>query len=263
MERNDIEGALSRGRGRKSGRTWRCPADADLAAFADGALDEKRRSRVERHVADCSYCLQQLSALAMPSSELENPPVSEELVARARGLVEEERRQPALSIWNWKAFTGAAAVAVLGLVFLIRTPVNSLPSPDPVGQEAVQSQPVGGGLSGNGEPAASQAPAVRTARPGDNTPVVHLPPNAKFGAPDELPLAWSPVEKALYYEVAILTEEGDVAWQQRTETTAATLPAGVRARLKGKYYVSVRASLPDGRSVRSRAAGIDLLDLNN
>lgn len=48
-------------------RSWRCADELQLAAYVDGTLEDESRRKFERHAADCTACLSQLSFLMKAS----------------------------------------------------------------------------------------------------------------------------------------------------------------------------------------------------
>jgi hypothetical protein len=86
-------------------------------------------------------------------------------------------------------------------------------------------------------------------------PELTAPRNGRFAPGEQAGLQWRAIDRAIYYEVQVVTGEGAVMWLQRTETTSLDVPPQV-LRTAGTHYVTVRAFLPDGRSVKSRATPI-------
>ena len=75
---------------------------------------------------------------------------------------------------------------------------------------------------------------------------------------DGLEVRWRGVPGSLFYEVHLVTADGSVVWEGRTEATEATLPAGVHLVPGQKYYVWVRAYLSEGKTLKSPAAGFSV-----
>jgi hypothetical protein len=67
---------------------------------------------------------------------------------------------------------------------------------------------------------------------------------------NKLVFRWKPVAGARYYEINVVTSEGDPVWQGKSSKTNANLSPG--AALKdGTYFVWITAYLADGRLHKS------------
>ncbi len=66
-------------------------------------------------------------------------------------------------------------------------------------------------------------------------------------------LRWQAVPGTSYYDIDIVTEEGDVVWQGKSEATSTRLPAERALRAGTKYFVWVRAHLSSGGTIKSPA----------
>src|SRR5258706_4438993 len=112
MDEQDLKELLQGGRNWRSRRGWRCPDDMLLMKYVDRRLDLKARESLEAHLADCDFCLGQVSFLvhsAVWSDPSEVPPP---LLARATHLVSDNRRTALLPGWRWAAVTATAAVGL-------------------------------------------------------------------------------------------------------------------------------------------------------
>ena len=67
---------------------------------------------------------------------------------------------------------------------------------------------------------------------------------------------WSGVDQSLYYEIQVLSDNGDIVWEGRTEETRLQLPAEFQLDHNKEYFVWVRAYLPDGKTIKSKAVAI-------
>jgi hypothetical protein len=74
----------------------------------------------------------------------------------------------------------------------------------------------------------------------------------------EVEFRWTAVPQALFYEVRVLSAEGDRLWEQRVDGTRTRVPASALSQERGKMFVSVRAQLPDGRAVKSEVVGFSV-----
>jgi hypothetical protein len=65
-----------------------------------------------------------------------------------------------------------------------------------------------------------------------------------------LEFSWEPVPSCRYYDLHLTTSEGELIWQQTSETATLQLPASVMLS-KGEYFVWVTAHLKDGGMSKS------------
>ncbi len=92
----------------------------NLSAFMDGELAGRKRRRLERHLADCPVCRQQLHQWRALYNLLEGPvqPAPPFFAARLRARLQESRSERRVLRW-----APASAAVILGLAvgFLIGT----------------------------------------------------------------------------------------------------------------------------------------------
>lgn len=67
----------------------------------------------------------------------------------------------------------------------------------------------------------------------------------------EVEFRWKSVRGSHFYEIRVVTAEGDVVWEGRVETTRARLPDNIELVPGREYFVSVRAYLPEGKTLKS------------
>jgi hypothetical protein len=215
-------------------RGWRCPDEIQIAAFADGNLSADEREKLSKHIADCEYCLGQVAALAK-LAEAAPVDVSGDLIARAVKLVPRGTPAGRSHGWRW----AAAATAAAGLVFAIM----------PLLQKPVVTQPVA---------AKAEARAVRQAPSVASRPEIEFPSEGQAVGAQDLEFRWRGMDGALFYEVSVVTFEGDVVWHGQADNTHARLPATVVLAPGHRYYVSVSALLSQGKTVKSSTIGFNL-----
>lgn len=211
-------------------RTWRCPDETQLAAFVDEGLALRERARVEAHAAGCDYCAGQIGALvrlaeAEPPSEV--PPA---LLARARALAPVSVARLG---WRWGMAAAAATCFAVILTFSVR-------APRPSGDSAIEQ--------------------VRTAPDSNAVPELLFPREGALVARQGLAFRWRPVERSLYYDVRILSADGDPIWNARINGSEAPIPQSIRLAPGQKYYASVDAWLPEGKSVKCPIVGFAVRD---
>lgn len=220
MTEEDLRKALTRNS--QDHRTWRCPDENLIAAYVDRGISGRAREQVEKHLAACNYCLGQAAELTRlldsdPSSDI--PPF---LVARARELAPFKalRRKP---VWRWGAIGATACIAILATL-LVRQP---------------------------GMPIAPPVESFRKAPERVDYPAMLLPRDGETLEAGSIAFRWTPVEGAMHYELRLLSADGDLIWQSRTDETDTRITKDVTLSPGQRYYVSVTASMPDGKSLKS------------
>jgi hypothetical protein len=202
---------------------WACPPPAVLGAYFDGEIDAASRQQLERHLADCEVCLEQVGLLAR-AAITPVAPVPAPLLAKAAAV---DSRSSRATIVGW----AAAAVIVVAGGFLLT-------------QQAARPAIV--------------APATNAVRGVDATEVVVIEPgDGAVLSRESGVVGWEPVSRALFYEVRLTDVDGALWWETRTEATSVTIPAGA-LRPSAHGYIWITAHLPDNRSVRSPARAISI-----
>ncbi len=64
--------------------------------------------------------------------------------------------------------------------------------------------------------------------------------------------------RSLFYEIRVVTAEGDLVWRERIEGSRVQFPAGVQLVKGQKYFVWVRAYLPEGKTAKSAVVGFNV-----
>jgi len=62
---------------------------------------------------------------------------------------------------------------------------------------------------------------------------------------------WTAVPNSLYYQLRIVSDEGDLLWQERVDGTEWKLPAGLVLSPGAEYYVRVDAYMSEAKSLPS------------
>ena len=258
MEEKELTTLLG-SRGSKISRPgWRCPDENQLAAYVNGqAVD---RQKLERHLADCEPCLETTALLVTQFDENEHVPAA--VLARARSLGENARGVK----WNW-GWTAAAATACLLIVasivlWQLWTAKTARPSTELLAQVKESSLPSEEKPANTNSSATVPSPHVEKPRARETqTPAVRsveASPKLTLVFPREgstvrLPiqsLRWLPLADATFYEVKIVTEDGDAVATQSTNNTELPLPADA-LKPGSKYFVTVVAHLSGNRTIRS------------
>ncbi len=211
-----------------------CPADDRLAVFMDGGLDKAAHDHLIRHLSDCQYCLDRVGMLGRARDDEAPVLVPQTLLARGQRLASagqgparhEAGRKPRIS---W----AAAAVLVLAVALVARQVPEPAP---PAGPPAVPDR----GLRES-----------RSIDPGIAGPRLLSPSEGSRLTAGGLEFNWAPVPDSLYYQVRILSSEGDLVWQERVAGTRWTPPAAFELVPGADYFVRIEAWLDDSRSVKS------------
>ena len=217
-----------------------CPDEHQLAAYADQQLIGAERERVESHLAACDTCLQQVGFLIrqVQASAAEVPPW---LLHKANEL--ETAKQANSQAWRWAAV--GAALVLVGLSTAVWRDMRPDYAKSRAATIATVRQP--------DEPSVGGPESEMSVRGGSNPvslPTVLSPQEDSTVDTSDFVIRWQPVADAAAYEVRLVTADGDFVWQQRVPNTSVKPPQ--RALRQGsKYFLLVRALLPDGKALQS------------
>jgi hypothetical protein len=243
-ELNLLAKMLRGGAGEKpSKRHWNCASDETIAAYVDSALGESARARVQEHLAGCAYCRSLVSDVVKQGRETDVPEAPAVLLERAHALVAPKPKQWA---WCWGAATAAGVLASAAIaVMVLKTPQRlTLPVwPSPAVPVLMESKP-----------------AIQVTPSGDeNTrklkslqywPSILSPHPGSVVAREQLEFRWNAVPDSMYYQIRVMTPDGDLVWEGDSTATDVKLPRQLTLN-SGKYYVSVSAILKNERAVKS------------
>ncbi|HSF16324.1 MAG TPA: zf-HC2 domain-containing protein [Vicinamibacteria bacterium] len=204
-------------------RTWRCPDETLIAAYAQSGLAGRDKDRLEAHLADCEVCVSQVAFLLKAQEATGIEPAPDWLVKRARAMGTQDSVAPLL---RW-AMAGGVVLAITGAFWLYQS----------------------GGGSGNS----------RTVRGGNEASLEILRPREGAVLPNEgLEFQWEEAEGALFYEINLVTTRGDLLWQSRVDDSKVRLPSGMSLAGNEKYYVWVRAHLSDRGTIKSETVAFEV-----
>ena len=228
-----------------------CPDEQQLAAYADRQLIGDERHAVERHLAKCDTCAEQVGFLvsAVPG-QLE--PVPDELLRKAVALGKREGKG---AFASWKPI-GVGAFALLLLVAGLSWQLienrsvrngafskGSTPEQPPVVAQNHLSNPK----------SSPDRDEVRGSGDAESRFLSPLP--GSVVAPASLVFRWKPVTDAQFYEVELVSDDGSVIWEQRAQSASVPLPTSVHL-VKGKtYFVRLRVHSVRGSVEQTRALG--------
>ena len=248
MAERMLRESLSRWTGREQ-RGWFCPDESALAAYVDGKLEGGPRVKMERHLAGCEHCLGQVSFLVRMQGEDAGVPVPAGLLARAKELGAQQAGPVFLPGWRWAAVAGVTAGLAMVIAVSLRQPEFTTPTPLPPTAPAVERAEPQGQTQPKG------APPDKVRGPAAEAPSFEVvsPREGEILSREKVSFRWRPVRGAVSYDVRVVTEEGDLVWESRTEGNRAVLPASVPLEPGRKYFVWVVAQFPGGLTLKAQA----------
>jgi hypothetical protein len=223
-------------------RGWNCPDEQALASFLDCACDPELRKRLEDHLSSCTYC-RALVTESVKTARLENlRPVPPAVLSRVRSM---GNTAPRRWRWSWLPLSMAPVGCAAVLLFAWLQAPQTLDLP----RRAAPSAPAVFKSPSSGPEIVRPADVVRGSDHGLPLPTVISPAGSSVIEPDRINFRWRAVPHASYYQVRVLTAEGELLWQHDSAENhlhddGLTLPAG-------RYFVLVSAIMENGRSQES------------
>jgi len=217
-----------------TGSTRFCPEDQEIAEYFDGVLPQDEQGRLERHLTDCRYCLARVGVL----SRLEGLPfgrrIPGDVLATAKAMTPTARghRQKAASAW-----------AVAALVVLAFGVVSQLHNTWQIGRDSY--------ISAHAVERSGQLRETRNISLAPKGPIFLDPAEGFAVIPEGYLFRWTPVPNSHFYQVRIISDSGDLLWQERIAGTEWKIPAGTRLTPGAEYFVRVEAFLSDTRTLKS------------
>jgi len=225
------------------GRRWNCPGDPMIAAYADGTLGQLKKSWVEFHLAGCQRCRLLVAEVIKAQRETDLPLPPLELKWKAISFAEQN---PSPQRWVWVPAGVLAAIALLAVFSVILRKPEQLIVVSP----AAPSAP----LIAKAELAATHSTPVREIERKRASlqlfPSVIVPQADSVIRRERLEFGWKPIPHSRYYEIRIVTLDGDLVWEGQTEKSDLQPPSDVAMR-DGSYFVWITAYLADGRVAKS------------
>ena len=227
MDPDELASLLAEEAPERPARSPACPDENRIAGYVDGGLDAAVCQELEQHLADCGHCLALVGLLSRERSASASEPAPSPVLAQAGARARKEPQHRWRSAPQW----AAAAAVVLAAPLLVQLGR----SPD-------------AGLEGQGPPAPA---AIRKFEPTPDTLQV-LVPGAGGAVDAQRPqFRWSEVAGSPYYEVRILTDDGDVVVRERVTGTTWQVPPEVRLQPGAEYFVHVDAYPSGDKAVSS------------
>jgi hypothetical protein len=225
---------------RRPRRRWSCPDEETISAYIDRTLDDNRSKRVVSHLVDCTYC-RELVATTVKLQRVEDlPEVPAGLMRRALAAGETQSRR---WVWRWAPVSSAAAALVCaGLIVAVwRAPQELVIHKRPA--------PTAPAIMKFEGPKAGEAPqSGRERKPSsyETEPTMITPQQGQLVSRSHLKFRWNAVPNAAYYQVRLVTAEGDLVWEGSSGTRELGVPDSLVLN-GGKYFVLVSAAMNNGR----------------
>jgi len=232
-------------------RGWRCPGEGVIAAYLDGVVNAADRSRIESHLADCEYC-RSLVADVVTTQRSHPPALPLGLTSRAIALI-----APGAGRGRWILLPAAAMAAVAFVVIatvMFRSPQQRI--------EPAPSAPPAPVIAKSEPPSTVNHPVADVVRKVTSEvvlPSVIFPKPDSVVTHDQLEFKWKPVPRSRYYELHVVTPEGEPVWEAQSEGAFLKVPSDVRLR-DGPYFVRISAYLDDGRVQESAVIRFQVTD---
>ena len=217
-----------------AGPTPFCPEDQEIAEYFDGVLTEDEQARLERHLADCRYCLARVGMLGRLEGHRPDRRIPGEVLATAKAIA---RRVPG----RWKKMAPVWAVAAS-----VALALGVLSQLDSTGQSEVRLIPSFSTVE--------QSSNLRETRSVNSTvtgPSFLSPLESPATIPTGYSFRWTTVPNSRFYQVRIVSDNGDLLWQERITGTEWRIPAGTYLTPGTEYFVRVEAFLANTRSLKS------------
>jgi hypothetical protein len=214
-----------------SERTPACPDDFLFTTLAKGGLALDENQSLKEHLSQCGFCIGQLADLSRIEKLEEGEPVPDLLVARARRLGKDTGFRVQAPRW------AAAALVVLavGVVFKPFSDRQTVPGKPPVVGEQL-----------------ADVPQFRSIDRSNVRPEILIPSSGQALPVSEPVFEWTAVQGSLYYDVRLVSAEGETVWEERVKSTRQALPGDLQLQAGTDYYLRVDAYLAEAKRVSSR-----------
>ena len=212
----------------------KCPTEQQLAEYADQQSIGADRHVIELHLVGCDRCLRQVGFLVR-NPDAEPPKVPEHLLERAKRLGSRKPRKLVFP-WGW-ATVATGALAALLVIFMTGSRPDQQVAPTAVqGNSAAVLQP--------STPVApspvGETSAERGIKAGTPQQLLQFPQAGQTVAAVDLTFRWSGAANALFYELQVLSDDGDVIWETETKSNSAKLSGRVHLSKGRTYYVRLK-----------------------
>lgn len=233
MEQHRLIELLQQKSAEVSGQTRFCP-DAELITnYFEGSLNERARSGLKRHLVDCRFCMARVGNLERSANKEKPQGVSGSVLADAKRL-----HKPPLPSGSWGTPAWAAAAVVVLAIAVVFNQFSD--------QQLTQGD----------APVSTQLPTdISRIRSIDKQPLgpkIIIPLVGQVLPVNEPNFAWTAVRGSLYYDVRLVSAEGETVWEERVKSTSRSLPGYLQLQAGTDYYLRVDAYLAEAKRVSSR-----------
>jgi hypothetical protein len=244
MDSKKIIELLSRSAAKQQLSNADCPGPGDLAVYLEGGLSETQRRPIQAHLAGCEFCIEQVATLSR-ARELEmQTTLPEATMARAQSLVDTPNQS------NWQAAPRWAVAAVVLISLGVLTNTIGPRFSDSSGPDVVSSSAQT--LSRTTRFSEQLALQPRMLSPTEGSRIESLSHLFR----------WTDVPGALYYELMVVSEEGDLLWKQRVSDTKWLGTADMPLQSNASYYVRIDAYVSEVEFLSSEHITFSLGDKN-
>lgn len=224
-------------------RRLTCLGDNTLAVYVDGGLGPNQKKRVERHLAKCGRCRSIVADVVKLERAVELPVPPFEIAQKTVVFAPEMSKG---AYWAWASAAATALVLVTAIVLSVvreRQKLVVVTPTYPVAPVIAKADPP--------VPFNSPVPDITRKPQTPKTALVILSPGQDSTVVrNRLEITWKPVSRSRYYEISLVTAEGDLLWGGQTEHTSLRLPSNVALK-RGSYFVWITAYLADGQMTKS------------
>jgi len=216
-----------------TGRTPFCPEDQEIAEYFEGVSTAVERIKLENHLVNCRFCLARIGMLQRQQDDSGGSRVPEEVLATAKAM---RHRPPRGFRWAPAWATAAAIFVAVGLFF--RFGVLA-----PIGHDVL--------------PRVHQTESISVSRetrwidPAELGPRFLAPERGLTIASGDGVFRWTAVPNSRYYQLRIVSDKGDLLWQERVDGTEWKLPASLMLSPGAEYFVRVDAFLSEAQALQS------------
>jgi hypothetical protein len=206
----------------------KCPGDQLLAAYADQQLVGDERHEVEKHLVGCDKCLRQLGSLVQ-SQDLQTERTPDHLLRAARQVAKPSGKGG--SAWRWIPIPLVAMLAFVAFTIVRYSRIPPAQNHSLAVQEAKSSPAALPNAPTNERDVRGAGSASRM--------ILSPKPNERI-SPASPQFSWQRQPDAEYYDVQLMTENGDLVWQSRADSTSVNLPRSVHLIAGRTYFLLVR-----------------------
>ena len=203
-----------------------CPDEHAIAGYVDATLDLPAARELERHLADCGHCLDLVALLSREHQADESARAAGRSAPSPATAVMERRHR-----WHRAQKWAVAAALVLAVPVLFQ--MGGAPGPAPGDQQELPSA------------------TTRMVAPGDRALRVLSPSPGSAVDPARLAFSWTEVPGSPYYDLRIVTDEGDIVIEQRVTGTRWQPAVPLRLEPGTEYFVLVEAYPSGDKAVSS------------